>query len=105
MRCVYARSAEEDVKRRDFTINGLLLNPENDEVLDYVGGRDDLAPESFAPSARPEERFREDKLQNASRGALRRAIRLCDRARNLARDSEARARNCFRFRRSVCAMN
>ena len=48
---VYATSAEEDVQRRDFTINALLLDPETDEVLDFVGGRDDLAPESSARSA------------------------------------------------------
>ncbi|MGA7918444.1 MAG: CCA tRNA nucleotidyltransferase [Candidatus Acidiferrales bacterium] len=60
---VYARSAEEDVKRRDFTINGLLLNPENDEVLDYVGGRDDLKAGIIRAIGRPEQRFREDKLR------------------------------------------
>ena len=38
----YTRKPEEDVRRRDFTINGLLLDPlKNDEVLDFVGGRDD----------------------------------------------------------------
>src|SRR3954464_7382848 len=39
----YTRDAREDVQRRDFTINGLLLDPLNhDEVLDYIGGREDL---------------------------------------------------------------
>ena len=40
---VYAKSAQEDVQRRDFTINGLLLDPQTNEVLDFVGGRNDLS--------------------------------------------------------------
>ena len=42
-RVVYTDSAKEDVLRRDFTINGLLLDPRTNEVLDYVNGRADLA--------------------------------------------------------------
>jgi poly(A) polymerase len=38
----FSRDAREDVQRRDFTINGLLLDPLNGEVLDYVGGQKDL---------------------------------------------------------------
>ncbi|MFZ0520178.1 MAG: CCA tRNA nucleotidyltransferase [Candidatus Acidiferrales bacterium] len=60
---VYAKSAEEDVTRRDFTINGLLLDPQTNEVLDYVGGRDDLSAGIIRAIGRPEERFREDKLR------------------------------------------
>ena len=82
---------QEDVQRRDFTINGLLLDPQTNEVLDYVGGRDDLRAGIIRAIGHAEERFREDKLQDAARRALRRAIRLRDRARNAARDSEARA--------------
>src|ERR1700728_497595 len=39
---VFANSAEEDVRRRDFTINALLLDPQTNEILDFVGGRKDL---------------------------------------------------------------
>jgi poly(A) polymerase len=60
---VYAKSAQEDVKRRDFTINGLLLDPETNQVLDYVGGRDDLRAGIIRAIGQPEERFREDKLR------------------------------------------
>ncbi|MGA7915016.1 MAG: CCA tRNA nucleotidyltransferase [Candidatus Acidiferrales bacterium] len=60
---VYAESAEEDVKRRDFTVNGLLLDPRNNEVLDYVGGREDLRAGIIRAIGQPEERFREDKLR------------------------------------------
>jgi poly(A) polymerase len=60
---VYASSPQEDVQRRDFTINGLLLDPETNEVLDFVGGRDDLRAGIMRAIGRPEERFREDKLR------------------------------------------
>jgi tRNA nucleotidyltransferase/poly(A) polymerase len=60
---VYASSPQEDVQRRDFTINGLLLDPETNEVLDFVGGREDLRAGIIRAIGRPEERFREDKLR------------------------------------------
>ena len=62
-RVVYAKSAVEDVERRDFTINALLLDPETNEVLDFVGGRDDLRAGIIRAIGRPEARFREDKLR------------------------------------------
>jgi poly(A) polymerase len=60
---VYAKSAEEDVKRRDFTINALLLDPETNEILDYVGGRKDLDAGIIRAIGKPAERFAEDKLR------------------------------------------
>src|ERR1700726_4352718 len=39
----FSKSPREDVERRDFTINGLLLDPVTSQVLDYVGGQKDLA--------------------------------------------------------------
>jgi poly(A) polymerase len=62
-RVVYASSPEEDVKRRDFTINGLMLDPFTNEVLDYVGGRDDLQAGIIRAIGNPAERVREDKLR------------------------------------------
>ncbi len=62
-RVVYATSPEEDVKRRDFTINALLLDPETNQVLDFVGGREDLRAGIIRAIGRPEDRFREDKLR------------------------------------------
>ncbi len=41
-RVVYSDSPQEDVRRRDFTINGLLMDPATGEVLDFVDGRADL---------------------------------------------------------------
>src|SRR3970040_1199474 len=40
---VYSRTPEEDARRRDFTIHGVLMAPQSGEVLDFVGGRADLA--------------------------------------------------------------
>jgi len=59
----YTTSAKEDVWRRDFTINALLLDPETRDVLDYVGGRDDLCAGIIRAIGEPAERFREDKLR------------------------------------------
>jgi poly(A) polymerase len=88
----YTRSAEEDVRRRDFTINGLLLDPllfqdagpsttvagatsaqddklrANQEklrsaVIDYVGGLADLDAGVVRAIGRPEQRFEEDRLR------------------------------------------
>ena len=52
-----------DVQRRDFTINGLLLDPDTAEVLDYVGGRDDLQRGVVRTIGNPHQRFHEDKLR------------------------------------------
>lgn len=62
-RVVYTNSAKEDVLRRDFTINGLLLDPRTNEVLDYVNGRADLRARIIRAIGEPERRFREDKLR------------------------------------------
>jgi poly(A) polymerase len=62
-RVEFSRLPEEDVRRRDFTINGLLMDPESGEVLDYVGGRADLAAHIVRAIGEPERRFAEDKLR------------------------------------------
>ena len=55
--------AREDALRRDFTINGLFYDPLADEVIDYVGGRADLAAGVVRAIGDPEARFREDALR------------------------------------------
>jgi poly(A) polymerase len=60
---IYAKSPEEDVRRRDFTINALLLDPETGEVLDFVGGRKDLDAGIIRAIGAAEGRFLEDKLR------------------------------------------
>jgi len=60
----FTRDARQDVQRRDFTINGLLLDPlANNEVLDYVGGREDLKSGVIRTIGEPARRFAEDKLR------------------------------------------
>lgn len=60
---VFSSTPEEDVKRRDFTINGLLMRPESHEILDFVGGRADLQAHVIRAIGDPEQRFTEDKLR------------------------------------------
>ncbi|HQN26648.1 MAG TPA: CCA tRNA nucleotidyltransferase, partial [Syntrophales bacterium] len=55
--------AEEDVRRRDFTINGLLMDPETGGVIDRVGGEADLAARLIRTIGDPEARFGEDRLR------------------------------------------
>ena len=61
---LYSKSPEEDVQRRDFTINGLLMDPlDGDRVLDFVGGRADLEAGIIRAIADPVRRLHEDKLR------------------------------------------
>jgi len=65
----YTARAEEDVLRRDFTINGLLLDPLRDlanpraAVIDHVGGLADLDAGIIRAIGHPELRFEEDRLR------------------------------------------
>lgn len=59
----YSKSRQEDVLRRDFTINALLMDPESEEILDYVGGREDLEAGLIKAVGHPQERFQEDRLR------------------------------------------
>jgi poly(A) polymerase len=75
----YTKTAEEDVRRRDFTINGLLLDPQSSDtvfegalsdpqllrssVIDLVGGVADLEAGVVRAIGRPELRFEEDHLR------------------------------------------
>jgi len=66
-------TAEEDAKRRDFTINGLFFDPIENKVIDYVGGQEDLAAKRLRAIGEPNERFHEDHLR------LLRAVRFASR--------------------------
>ncbi|MGE3805092.1 MAG: CCA tRNA nucleotidyltransferase [Gemmataceae bacterium] len=66
-------SAREDALRRDFTINGMFFDPVQNEVIDYVGGREDLERKLLRSIGDPYARFAEDKLR------LLRAARLATR--------------------------
>ena len=62
-RVEYSDLPEEDVRRRDFTINGLMLDIDTQQILDFVGGRDDLQQGIVRAIGKPDVRFREDRLR------------------------------------------
>jgi poly(A) polymerase len=66
-------TAQEDAKRRDFTINGLFFDPIEGRVIDYVGGQEDLKNRILRAIGNPEKRFAEDYLR------LLRAVRFAAR--------------------------
>ena len=65
--------ARLDAERRDFTINGMFMDPVEGEILDFVGGRDDLKAQTLRAIGDPIARFTEDKLR------LLRAVRFASR--------------------------
>lgn len=77
-------SPEEDAQRRDFTINGLFLDPLSGEVHDYVGGREDLKAGVVRAIGVPAMRFGEDHLR------MLRAVRFAA-GFSFALDGETRA--------------
>ncbi len=55
--------AQQDVLRRDFTINGLLYDPLEDRIIDYVNGQADIRSKLVRAIGDPIRRFEEDKLR------------------------------------------
>jgi poly(A) polymerase len=92
---VHYASAREDVMRRDFTINGLLMDPSTSEIIDYVGGKADIEKKIIRTIGDPETRFSEDYLR------MLRAVRF---AGNLNYEIEQRTKkaiidNCDRIKK------
>jgi poly(A) polymerase len=56
-------NAEEDAKRRDFTVNGMFYDPVEDRVIDYVGGQNDLKDRVLRAIGNADERLAEDHLR------------------------------------------
>jgi len=93
----------EDALRRDFTVNALFLDPVDNTVLDYVGGRQDLEARVIRAVGDPRKRFAEDYLRmlRAVRFAARLDYRidpatrkaLCDMAPHILRTSAERIRD------------
>ena len=69
----YSREESEDVTRRDFTINGMLYDPIEEQVIDYVEGLSDLEKKVVKTIGDPYSRFNEDKLR------MMRAVRFSSR--------------------------
>ena len=85
----FSKSAQADVGRRDFTINGLLLDPVKDEVLDFVGGRKDLEAKIIRTIGASRVALRRRQAAHAARGTLCLPLRVYHRARNFCRHPEA----------------
>ena len=71
----FSKSPQEDVERRDFTINGLLYDPLQEQVLDFVGGQQDIRKRVIRTIGDAETRFGEDRLR------MLRAVRFAARLR------------------------
>jgi len=65
--------AEQDARRRDFSINGMFYDPVDERLVDYVGGADDLKLRLVRCIGDPEARFAEDHLR------MLRAVRFASR--------------------------
>ena len=59
----FGASLDDDLARRDFTINAIAYSPESGEVRDPFGGRDDLRRRVLRAVGDPAERMREDRLR------------------------------------------
>jgi len=53
----------EDIKRRDFTINALIYDPESDQIIDHVSGINDIREGIISTIGNPFIRFAEDRLR------------------------------------------
>jgi poly(A) polymerase len=60
---IHFSSAREDVLRRDFTVNGLLMDAESGRIIDYVDGQSDIEKKTIRAIGDPDNRFREDYLR------------------------------------------
>ncbi|HVO67886.1 MAG TPA: HD domain-containing protein [Syntrophales bacterium] len=80
-------SAEGDVRRRDFTVNALLMDPVTGDIIDYVDGRRDIENRLIRTIGSPEERFAEDHLR------MLRAVRF---AANLGYDIDVETFNALK---------
>lgn len=83
---IHFSNSREDVFRRDFTVNGLLMNPETGEIIDYVHGLDDINKKVIRTIGDPDRRFDEDYLR------MLRAIRF---AANLNYEIDSATKNAI----------
>ncbi|MCB1195174.1 CCA tRNA nucleotidyltransferase [bacterium] len=65
-----SRTAEEDALKRDFTVNGLFYDHVKDRIIDFVGGKNDIAQRTIRAIGSPRDRFSDDYLR------MLRAIRI-----------------------------
>ena len=59
----FVSNIDEDLSRRDFTINAIAYNPNKDEIVDLFGGREDIENKIIKAVGNPDKRFKEDALR------------------------------------------
>ncbi|MFO1009869.1 MAG: polynucleotide adenylyltransferase PcnB [Planctomycetota bacterium] len=108
-------TAEEDARRRDFTVNALFLDPLENRILDYVGGLDDLEAGVLRTIGDPRKRIAEDpvRILRAIKFATRLGFRIeertweamCELAPRLSRSAPPRVlEEILRLMRSGTAL-
>jgi len=60
---VFSKKLEDDLRRRDFTINALAYNPREKKIIDLYKGQDDIKDTIIRAIGKPEDRFNEDALR------------------------------------------
>lgn len=91
----YSKTPQEDIARRDFTINALLLDPEKEEIIDFTSGIDDLKKGILRTVGEPAKRFREDALRmlRAVRFSVRFDMVMEENTKNAVKECAALIRN------------
>ncbi len=59
----FSKNIEDDLKRRDFTINALAYNPNKGQIIDLYKGQDDIKDKVIRAVGNPNDRFQEDALR------------------------------------------
>lgn len=59
----FSETIEEDLERRDFTMNAIAYNPINDELIDLYNGQEDIRSKVINTVGKASERFNEDALR------------------------------------------
>ncbi len=59
----FEKEIDKDLERRDFTINALAFNPQDEKIIDFFGGQKDIKAKIIRAVGEPSDRFREDALR------------------------------------------
>lgn len=84
----FSNNIEDDLKRRDFTINAIAYNPHKGQLIDLYKGQADIKDKIIRTVGDPKERFSEDYLR------MLRAVRL---STELGFEIEAKTKDAIRF--------
>ena len=79
-------SLHEDIQSRDFTINGMVYDPIDDRMIDFVEGQKDLARRTVRAIGNARQRFEEDRLRMIRAVRFAASLEFTIEARDLCRD-------------------